>query len=325
MRSCLGKRNSFNTTLSTLAVAAAASILSGVMSIEAGAEMPTSQFLLVGEGARAEAMGESVVADCGDATATYWNPAAMSFARNPEIGLNSVTLSYNLIANNASFVLPGRKFSFGFRLITLNSTIDNYDTNGNRLPQNLSENDLNYEILASYRLDEYISLGLGWGSTTMNLSVPGVTYSATAGNVNCGAMYTRDSLSLGASISNLGGEMKFTNDSPGEPQPMAIRVGGAYKLLDDKNLTIATAWESNIYDNNAGGFRAGSEYAFNENFALRGGLVLEKYGDPKPTIGFGVCYFGFSLDYSATITTGDLSDMMVSRIGLSYKFGGGRV
>jgi len=44
--------------------------------------MPTAQFLLIGQGARGEAMGESVVANCFDETATYWNPAAMSYVAN---------------------------------------------------------------------------------------------------------------------------------------------------------------------------------------------------------------------------------------------------
>ena len=293
-----------------------------LISIHARADMPTSQFLLVGQGARAEAMGEAVVADCFDETAAYWNPAAMAFARYPEIGFNSETLADGMFADNAGFIYPRSKYSFGFRLITLNSQIDNYDIYGNKLSQGLGENDLNFNVLTSYRLNQNIALGVGLGNTSMNLSTPGVNYGASTPNLNLGAAYNKDSLSIGASIANIGGTIKFTSDSPGEPQPLDVRIGGAYKLLlDDKPLMIDAAFESNIYDANAGGFRLGSEYTFVKYFALRGGLMIEKYGDVKPTIGFGAYYYGFGLDYAATIAPASMSDMIVSRIGLSYKFG----
>ena len=285
------------------------------------ADMPTSQFLLVGQGARAEAMGESIVADCFDQTATYWNPAAMSFAAYPEIGLNSVPLVGGIMVNDVGFVYPGKKFSFGFRMITMGSQMDNYDSNGVLQSQGLSESDGNTDVFASYKLRDNLSLGIGMGSTSMKYSVPGITYSASTTNTNIGVVYKKDELALAASIDNIGGDVKLTDLSAGEPQPEVVRLGGAYKFLDDKNLTVAAAMERNIYDKNASGFRVGSEYAFNPYFAARGGFIFENNGDTRPTIGFGGYYAGFSLDFSSTISPSSMSDINTYRFGLSYKFG----
>ena len=114
--------------------------------------------------------------------------------------------------------------------------------------------------------------------------------------------------------------VKFTDNSPGEPQPEVVRIGGAYKAMDGKNITIAAAIENCIYDKNASGLRLGSEYVFNKYCAIRGGFILENNGDLRPTIGFGVYEKGFGLDYSATIAPSSMSDMNVSRFSFSYKF-----
>jgi hypothetical protein len=265
-------------------------------------------------------MGEAVVADCFDQSATFWNPAGMSFARCPEIELNSVNLLSGISINNISIVYPFNKFSFGLRMITMSSVMDNVDSNGNKLSQSLGENDSNYDFLASYKLLNYLSIGLGIGTTAMEYTTPGVNYSASTTNGNLGLVYYKNDLSLAASVNNIGGNVKLTSDSQGEPQPEVVRFGGAYRTLDDKNLTIALAAEDSIYDKSASGVRFGTEYAFNAYFAARGGLIFENNGDTRPTVGFGVYYAGFGFDFCSTISPASLQDISVMRFALSYKF-----
>jgi hypothetical protein len=297
---------------------AAAVIFTGFSRVSA--DMPTSQFLMVGQGARAEAMGESVVADCFDQSATFWNPAGMSFARCPEVGLNSMTLVSGITLDNVSIVYPYRKFCFGLRMITMSSIMDNVDSNGNSLPQALGENDGNYDFLASYKLRDYLSIGLGVGATTMEYTTPGVTYSASTTNQNFGLVYYKNDLSVAASVNNIGDNVKLTSLSQGEPQPEVVRLGVAYRTFDDKNLTIALAEEDSIYDKSASGVRFGAEYAFNAYFAARGGFIFENNGDTKATIGFGAYYAGFGFDFSSTLSPASLEDITILRFGLSYKF-----
>ena len=286
----------------------------------ASADMPTSQFLLVGQGARSEAMGEATVADCFDHTATFWNPAGMSFARNPEIGFNSVPLPGSIMVNDVDFIYPGKKLSFGFRVITMASEMDAVDSNGNVLPQNLNENDNNEDVFASYKLLNCFAIGVGAGTTSMKYVVPGITYSASTTNGNIGAVYFKNDISIAASLNNIGSNIKLTDDSQGEPQPEIIRLGIAYRTLDGKNLILAAAAEDSTFDKNASGLRIGSEYAFSQNFALRGGFIIENNGDSRPTLGLGVYYLGFGLDISSTISPASMEDINVLRFSLSYKF-----
>ena len=294
-----------------------------VASVKADADMPTAQFLLIGQGARAEAMGESVVANCFDETATYWNPAAMSYVPNPILGITGTNVTTGMNGSYMAFVLPSKKFSFGIRSLTMSSTVDNYDSNGNLQSQSLGENDSNFNILASYRLLDCLSLGLGFGSTSMSFTVPNANLSASTDNMNLGVLYKKDYFSLGASLSNMGGTMKFySSDNSGESQPQIMNIGAALTMFEKKNLTIAAAMQSVSNDStNPGGFRIGGEYMFGKYFSLRAGFIPVQNSDPEITFGFGLNYGRFGLNYASTITSGNSSDSNISRVGLSFKFG----
>jgi hypothetical protein len=148
-----------------------------------------------------------------------------------------------------------------------------------------------------------------------------MNYSASTINGNLGAVYYKNDLSLAASISNMGGDVKLTSDSQGEPQPEVVRFGAAYRTLDDKSLTFALASDQSIYDKSASGVRFGDEYLLSQYFAARGGLIFENNGDTRPTVGFGFNYAGFGLDLASTISPSSMTDISVMRFGLSYKFG----
>jgi TolB-like protein len=289
---------------------------------KAGADMPTAQFLLIGQGARAEAMGQSVVANCFDETATYWNPAAMSFVPNPILGFSSADLGAdNINSSYVAFVYPYKKFGFGFRYLAMNSTIDNYNASGDRLSQGLAENDSSTSLLASYRLVDCLSVGLGVGTINMKFTVPGMNLDAGANNNSLGILFKKNIVSLGASLSNLGGLIKLDSSASGESMPQTLNIGGALSLLQKKNLTVSAALQSVANDSNAGGMRLGAEYVFNQYFALRGGFIPIKNSDTETTLGFGLKYKRFGLDYAMTLAPGGAGDANVSRIGLSFKFG----
>jgi hypothetical protein len=289
--------------------------------VKAGADMPTAQFLLIGQGARAEAMGQSVVANCFDETATYWNPAAMSFVPNPVAGLSGANISENVTSNYAAFVYPYQKYGFGFRYLSMSSIIDNYDVYGNKLSQNLMENDSSISLLASYKLIDCLSVGLGVGNVSMKFTVPGTSLNADANNISLSALFKKNDLSFGACLSNLGGTIQLDTDAAAESMPQVLNIGGAVSLLENKNLNISAALENVANDANAGGMRMGGEYLFNKYFALRGGFIPVKNNNIETTLGFGLKYDRYGLDFAATIAPGEASDMNVFRLGFSVKFG----
>ena len=288
---------------------------------KAGADMPTAQFLLIGQGARAEAMGQSVVANCFDETATYWNPAAMSFVSAPVAGLSGTNISENLTSSYAAFVYPYKKYGFGFRYLSMNSNIDNYDAYGNKLPQNLMENDSSISILASYKVIDCLSIGLGLGNVSMRFTIPGTTLNSGANNICLSSLYKKNDYSVGACLSNIGGNIQLDNDIAAESMPQALNIGAALSLLEKKNLNISAAFENVANDANAGGVRIGSEYLCNKYFSLRGGFIPIKNNNIETTLGLGLKYERYGLDFAATIAPGEASDMNVFRLGFSVKFG----
>src|SRR5438445_11477059 len=61
--------------------------IGGFVSSLHGAGTSSAQFLKMGAGARAAAMGDAFSAVADDVTATYWNPAGLAQIKTPEMSL----------------------------------------------------------------------------------------------------------------------------------------------------------------------------------------------------------------------------------------------
>jgi hypothetical protein len=78
---------------------AAASVFAAVAAWAGGAGTSSAQFLKIGVGARAEAMGEAYGAVADDPYALYWNPAGLGRMSNPRLSL-SYTMWLEDISNS---------------------------------------------------------------------------------------------------------------------------------------------------------------------------------------------------------------------------------
>mgnify|MGYP005634492415 CR=1 FL=1 len=305
----------------TLAVATAC--LAG--SAEPASATPESRaavlFLLIEPGARASGMGESYVAIADDATASYFNPAAL--AGQTDRKLNFTHQKW----------LPGLADDLSYEFLAYSQPVEgwgNIGVSGTLL--NLGEQTRTGErgeILGSFSsydlalsgaygayISDNLSAGIGLKFIRSNLADQGAGIERGSGIGNSfaadlGLLWrATSSLSLGAALRNLGPNIAYIDASQADPLPQHLVLGVAYEimeteyhdmllsidvykpLIDDGNFVtnLVTAWADESMSNefkemdlHAGGeYRYGLSAIKGQSFlALRAGYSFDHDGDLK--------------------------------------------
>jgi hypothetical protein len=214
-------------------------------------------FLMIATDARAGAMGDAGVATSPDANSTHWNIAKLAFIKN-DIG---VSLSYTpwlaKIINDMSLTyLTGyykinREQSVAFSMNYFNlGDIQFTDEFGVDL-QNFNPREFAFAGSYSRLLSDNMSVGVTIKYVRSNLTgdvftgngdtQPGQSIAADIGwywNKDVGQL---SNLALGATITDIGNKITYSDDTQKDFIPTTLRFGGAYKLgLDPYNsLTFA--------------------------------------------------------------------------------------
>ena len=317
-------------------------------------------FLLIEPGARAIAMGESYVAIADDATASYYNPAALSGQVNKKMNFTHAKwlpgladdLSYEFlgyaqpvegwgnIGINAALLNLGEQTRTGERGEVL-GTFSSYDL----------------AISAAYGTDisNNMSAGIGLKFIRSNLADQGAGIERGKGVGNSFAAdlgllwHLTPNLNFGAALRNLGPKIAYIDASQADPLPQHIVLGIAYELLeteyhdmllsldlykpliDDGSFArnLITAWadesmgrEFKEMDLHVGGeYRYGLSAIKDQSFlALRAGYSLDHDGDLKTPT------FGLGLKYNmfqvdvAYITGDDTPMQDNTRFSLNLTF-----
>ncbi len=308
-----------------------------------------AQFLKIGIGARAAAMGESQVADVTDASAIFWNPAGMARIKGNQLMLVRTNWIAGIKYDFAGLVVPMQTIGT-FGLFYSGLTMGEMKVRTEYKPEGTGElfsaSSIALGISYARNMTERFSFGLTakyireqiWheSASTMAMDV-GIVYRTTFRN-----------LRLGMAISNYGGKMQmdgkdlltFKDIDPNlkgnNPNviaklntekydiPIIFRVGLAYDPIktDFQRITMSvdgvTPNDFNEYLN------FGMEYAFRETVFLRAGYrgigVQELEGGLS--LGGGLSYkinqgFGLMIDY-AYVDYGKLNN--VQRFSLSLLF-----
>jgi hypothetical protein len=199
-------------------------------------------FLGITPDSRAAALGDAGVATSPDANSAYWNAAKLAFIDKGYGGSLSYSPWLSKIINDMKLVyLTGfykisrkRTFAASLKYFDLGKvdfrTITN-DPNGTYNPR-----DLSFGLTYSQLLTEHFSIGGTLSYIYSNLTGAGVD--AKPGSsvaVDLGVYYTRPfvssnaTLSLGASLSNIGAKISYTDANSKDFLPGNIRIGGAFK------------------------------------------------------------------------------------------------
>jgi len=291
-----------------------------------------AQFLKIGVGGRAVAMGESFVAVANDASALYWNPAGITQLEKNEvifshtnwpvdvkhqfvgyvhrlsdqnmIGFSVTSLQTDDFEETTEFqpLGTGRFVTFGD--IALGLTFARKMTDRFSVGLTIKYIDETLDVLHARNL--FVDFGTffwtGFGSSRFAVSVTNFGTNVEPS----GTLVARD----GSEISD------FQDFSP----PTIFRFGFATEFIDNETHKVTASVQLNHLNDNAENFNAGVEYWWDGLLALRGGYRLN-VDEESFTVGAGLAlplaFIDLDLDVSYT-DFGRLGN--ASRVSANIKF-----
>lgn len=289
-----------------------------------------ANFLKIGVGSRASAMGGAYVAMADDASSAFWNPGGLALIEKNEAMFQTTNWIANTNLTYVSVALPLEGWgTIGANVYSFNSgdmeetTISQPEGTG----RYFSASDFVLGLTYATSFTEQFSVGFTVKYISENLS----RESASTFAFDIGTVFKTDILNgmrLGIALTNLGGTMKlegpdlnvshdintglptnkFVDASLGTQEwqlPLLFRVGlGTYII---KNETTSLSLEAAFNDSRdyATRYNVGSEFIFNivqeQRIALRVGY-LGNYDEAGFTAGAGLLValagFDFKFDYA---------------------------
>lgn len=281
-----------------------------------------AQFLKLGVGARAIALGGSFVAEANDLSALYWNPAGLA---NLYGGAVQVAHTQYLAGIDYSFAAFGTSLgnagTIAASLILLDS--DDMEVRTASEPEGTGERfkvqDFAIQLSYGRALTDRFKIG---GSVKY---IQERIWHSTASSVafDVGTLFTTpyERLRLGASFSNFGPKMQMNGrdiifsedpapDQQGNveivnseylmdrhPLPLLFRIGLAWDAVLTADHRVVVSTDAAHPNDNSEYLNVGAEYAFRDLLALRAGYrnLFEVDGEQGLTFGGGL---NFRLDGS---------------------------
>jgi len=321
-------------------------------------------FLTITPDSRAAGMGDAGVATSADANGAYWNAGKMAFI-NKGYGISgSYTPWLGKIINDMSiFYLSGfykiskeQTVSASMKYFDMGEIQFNHGPDPNQQDGRYNPREFAFDISYARLLTE--NFGLGGTVRYIHSNLLGAVSGfpdARPGNsvaVDLGVFYTKplvsknSDISFGASISNLGAKISYSDANQKSFIPTNLRVGSAYKMLlnplnsftfavDFNKLLVPSPGHQNrtllsgvfgSFSDAAGGFKeemrefttsGGVEYWYNETFAGRLGYFLEakdKGNRKYMTFGVGARHKNFGLDVAYLVPTNKRENALAETI-----------
>lgn len=286
-----------------------------------------ANFLKLGVGARAMAMGDAATAIVDDPSALYWNVGAITRVEN-DISFSFSTMDW-LVDTRNSYLAATFKFqnigSIGVDLQYLDygkveeTTV--YDQNGTG--RFFSASDLAFGIGYARELTDRFSFGIKIKYVREDIA----NASADAFGVDVGAVFKtsflNNNLRLAAALSNFGSKLKFSGrdlavtysvpDNPSGKQipaelttqewelPLLFRFGISNYFVNNEEWLALSSFEvldSRDFDVR---YNLGAEFGYNQTLFLRGGYKFN-YNEVSYTAGIGI----------------DFSKLMGTKLELDY-------
>jgi len=278
-----------------------------MLSLPVFAGDPTAgNFLKIGVGGRPVAMGEAYTALANGALAACWNPAGLAGQESFEIISMHADWFMDTSFQYLGFAFPeGDLGTLGLSYRTLNyGNIAAYNVSGTR-EADIAAYDSALTLSWARAINERLAYGLNLKYVAENLaSANAQTMSLDFGS----KLMISDNLTLGASLQNIIGGLKFV--SAENPLPRRAVLGIKHSNFILEPLILAADYD--LLDLRRS-LNLGIEYDFNHIFAVRAGMTQSRL---QGGIGFQAPFF--DLDY-AYVPYEDLGT--THRLSISLRFG----
>ena len=265
------------------------------------------EFLLIGPGSRASAMGEAFSAVGGDAGAPYFNPAAAALTAGTEFSLMYVSYLSDASMEHFNVLTQAKRFHFGFGfyygkvgdfqgrdMIPTDEPITKFD-----------EHNFALLLTGAMQASERISFGASLKTAYEKIDQS----SASAFGVDLGICYkVRTKVNFATALRNLGTRPKF--ESVKFNLPRELRFGLAYKSdsgTEPAGIILSADYIITEWGNREGKLNLGGEYTYQRLITLRMGYGFG-YDSRGFAIGGGINYRNYFFDYAFVPGRNNLSD-----------------
>lgn len=280
----------------------------------------SGEFLSLGAGARAISMGETGTASVDDSYASWWNPAALTRLKTPEIALMHNQHFEGIAQQYLAVAYPSSRYSTALNITRLAAKpFNSYDGNGNSLGETQASG-LSLGLAFGLKLQKNFSLG----ATGKWLQERLDTNKAQAFASDFGMLYefvprqsfpALEALKLGASYSNLSRGLKFERDRFSLPETLRLGASSQHHLFKQR---FSLSLEGVLPKKSEPFISFGSEWQVQDFLAFRLGWRGSQDIGSGLRLGFGIKIQQFSLDY-AWAGFGDFGG--THRISLKIQFG----
>jgi len=290
------------------------------------AGISTAQFLKIGVGGRAAAMGESFVAISDDASALYWNPAGLA-----QFKTNQVIFSHNIWLVDINHDFLGAVYhldsdnTFGISLTSLSMekmpVTTEFSPFGNG--EYFGFSDIALSVSYARKMTEQFSFGgtVKYIEETLDkLKMRGVM-------IDIGTYYRTGlgSTRFAVTVSNFGAELapdgevvligkRTKSEWQSFAPPTMFRIGFAFEPYQDEQHSVTTSIQLNHPNDNSENVSLGVEYSWNRMLFLRGGY---KINVEEQNYSFGA---GVNVPISIAEFTFDYAFANFEQLGSAHRF-----
>jgi hypothetical protein len=300
--------------LRTITLIATQTALAGSLQIANAAGTTAADFLKMGAGARAAAMGEAYSSVSNDVTAGYWNPAGLSQIESAEVAMMHNAALVDTQYQYVGGALPTENGALGASLQRMDyDTIDAYDALDAK-QGSFDASSLAINLTYSKKISETLNAGVTGKLIQESLEAE----KASGFGADFGLLMKRERVNLSAVIQHLGTGLEFVQEK--QSLPTTIRLGASTRFLEEKLTVAADLVQAKGADMMV---NTGAEYRLSETITLRGGYRLTPGADfavgglTGLTGGLGLNLGQFSIDY-AMMPFGDLGN--THRVSLLFRF-----
>jgi hypothetical protein len=250
-------------------------------------------FLKLGVSSRSIALGDAVVSDVYDASATHYNPAALLTGSNTNV----------LFMHNASILGTRTEFmaaKFKAGKVALGVSVNNTAVNDIEVREipgapltTFDAQNFAFGFSGAFRFNDNLLFGV----TAKFLYEKIYIDNASGYAFDVGGLYIDNALSVGGAIANFGSMNNLRNAAT--KLPTSFRLGASY-LFQLPGITSNLRISVDGYKVMDGGnphANTGAEFIYKDFLSIRAGLQ-SGYDDRNLTTGIGLKYKAFNLDYA---------------------------